>query len=392
MARTENFPGADHAPSPRRYELDWLRVLAILAVFIYHSGRFFDPTSWHIKNSVLHPGLLPFKMLFEIWGIPLLFVISGAGVFYALGKRAAGPFLKDRTLRLLVPLIVGIFSHLIWQVYLERLTHGEFRGTFFQFIPHYFDGLYGFGGNFAWAGMHLWYLEMLFVFSLILLPLFLWLRQGRGRAVLTWLGDRLASPGAVYLAALPVMLGLALPNPGSPWTARIFGGWSLLALLPFFCNGFLIVSHERLYESVRRSRWVSLAAAAVLTILISIRFFRSGEPVFGTADYTAILAVYGLSSWAWVLAVLGFSARHLRVPRRILLYANEGVLPFYILHQTVLLTVGFQVVRQPISDPLKWAIIAAGSFLICLGLYEFTVRRFRWLRFLFGLGPPLKRK
>ena len=36
--------------SNRRYELDWLRVMAILVVFLYHSTRFFNLGDWHIKN------------------------------------------------------------------------------------------------------------------------------------------------------------------------------------------------------------------------------------------------------------------------------------------------------------------------------------------------------
>jgi hypothetical protein len=82
---------------------------------------------------------------------------------------------RDKVLRLLVPLVVDIFTHSIWQLYLENITQGRFSGTFFEFLPHYFDGLYGFGGNLAWMGVHLWYLEMLFVYCLALLPLFRWL-------------------------------------------------------------------------------------------------------------------------------------------------------------------------------------------------------------------------
>jgi peptidoglycan/LPS O-acetylase OafA/YrhL len=61
------------------------------------------------------------------------------------------------------------------------------------------------------------------------------------------------------------------------------------------------------------------------------------------------------------------------------------VLPFYILHQTVLLTVGYFVVRWPIPDLLKWAIILVVSFAIIMALYEFLVRRINVLRFLFGM-------
>ncbi len=369
----------------RRYELDWLRVLAILAIFCFHSTRFFDPSDWHVKNRTTYPGMELAAAIVLNWIMPLIFVISGASTYYALGKRGGGVFLKDRSLRLLVPLIVGIFTHSIWQIYLDRVTHHQFTGSFIEFIPHYFEGMYGFGGNFAWMGMHLWYLGILFVFSVLFLPLFLWLRQGSGQRLLDWLSGALAFPGGVYLLALPVMATLAFVNPHTFLGARNFGGWSVSGYIPVFLAGFLVVSGERLYDSVRRLRWVSLVAAGVLTAVMAVIYAQRGEPVYGTPYYTRLFAVYGLMSWCWILGFMGFAAQHLRFANPFLAYANEAVLPFYILHQTVLLTVGYWVVRWSIPDLLKWLTIAGLSLAICLALYEFLIRRYNVLRFLFGM-------
>ena len=282
--------------------------------------------------------------------------------------------------------MIGIFTHVMWQMYLEVTTHHRFVGSFIEFIPHYFDGWFGFGGNFAWMGLHLWYLELLFLYSLVLLPLFLWFR-GAGRVVLTWLGDRLAFPGAIYLLALPIMLLVALPNPNSFLGSRNFGGWSVLGYIPIFLNGFLLVSHDGLYERVRRGRWVSLAAAVGLTVGLLAWYMAAGEPRFGTAHYTALFALYGLGAWCWVLAILGLAAQRLRFGTPFLATANEAVLPFYILHQTVLLTVGYFVVRWAMPDLARWALIFAISLAICLGVYWFLIRPFNVLRFLFGMKP-----
>jgi hypothetical protein len=58
--------------------------------------------------------------------MPLMFVISGASLFYALGKGGFGKFLTDKVLRLLVPLFVGALTHLSLQSYLWDKTHGLF--------------------------------------------------------------------------------------------------------------------------------------------------------------------------------------------------------------------------------------------------------------------------
>ncbi|HRJ75743.1 MAG TPA: acyltransferase family protein, partial [Anaerolineales bacterium] len=117
-------------------------------------------------------GATVFVNIFNQFIMPLFFVLSAFAIYYAIQKRTDKQFLSERVNRLLIPLIFGIFTIIIPQVYIERVTHGDFAGNFFQFIPEYFKGWYAFGGNFAWMGLHLWYLLMLFLFSLIMLPVF----------------------------------------------------------------------------------------------------------------------------------------------------------------------------------------------------------------------------
>jgi hypothetical protein len=80
----------------------------------------------------------------------------------------------------------------------------------FQFIPHYFEGQYtspGAGpGNFAWHGMHLWYLLFLFMYTLLLMALFWWCRSQAGSRALRRMGDLQALPGALLLLVPTVVL------------------------------------------------------------------------------------------------------------------------------------------------------------------------------------------
>ncbi|MEW5956747.1 MAG: acyltransferase [Chloroflexota bacterium] len=369
----------------RRYDLDWLRVLVILVVFVFHSGRFFDEGGWHVKNPVHYAGVQIWTEFLASWMMPLIFVISGASLFYALDKGSAGKFIKDKVLRLLVPLIVGVFTHISLQVYLERLTQRQFSGSYFEFLPHYFEGLYAFGGNFAWMGLHLWYLMVLFLFSLIFLPLF-YLLKGAGRGVLNGLAGFLARPGLVYLLALPVSLALALLDPAGQPGSREWGGWMLVPYIPFFLSGFVIVAGDRLQASIRRLRWVSLLLGVAL--LAALVYLRSGsDPHFGTPRYTLVFGLFGLHSWCWILAILGFGMKHLTFSTPFLKYAGEAVLPFYILHQTVLLGLGYLVVQWAIPDLLKFGVIAVSSLALIMVLYEFLVRRNNVMRFLFGMKP-----
>jgi glucan biosynthesis protein C len=373
----------------RKVELDWLRLGAIAGIFVFHTARFFDPWDWHVKNATVHPWLVvPFD-IFTTWAMPLLFVISGAGVSLSLCRRDVQRFFWERVLRLLVPLAVGVFTHVLWQVYLERVTHGQFAGSFIEFVPHYFEGLYGYGGNFAWSGLHLWYLELLFVLSVVLLPVFAWTRSGAGQRVLEAVCGLLASPGGPFLLAIPIALAAALPAPTSFWGARSWGGWNVLGHACFFAAGFLVASDARLYESVRRHWVAATVVAAAIGGPLSVFFIGAPEPVHGSIQAWLLLGGMALVGWSAVLAVLGGAIAGLNAVRtRFLAHASEAVLPFYVLHQTVILTIGWEVVRLPIPDLVRWAVIAVTSLAVTVVGCE-LVRRVMVLRVLFGMKAHL---
>ena len=113
-------------------------------------------------------------------------------------------------------------------------------------------------------------------------------------------------------------------------------------------------------------------------------------PPFGTWRYALGWGTRALSAWCCVLAILGFGRKYLVRSTPFLTYANEAVLPFYIFHQTVLLSVGYFVVQWPIPSLLRWAIILLTSFVNIMVPYEFLVRRFNVMRFLFGMKPRPK--
>jgi len=373
----------------RRHDLDWLRVLAILSVFVFHSSRFFDLEYWHVKNAAQYLGVQVWIIILANWMMPLIFVISGASLFYALGKGKPGKFIQDKVLRLLVPLVVGILTHISIQVYLDRLTHGQFHGSYFEFLPHYFNGLDLFGGNMPWTGMHLWYLAVLFIFSLVFLPLFGWLKDGSGRGLLDRMGNTLARPGAAILMALPTVALLVLIDPDSTLGNWENGGWYYIAYITFFLGGFQIIAHESLQRRIQEQRWLWLASGLVM-LVADFALWAGNDPAFGSLRYGLIYTLFGLCSWSFILAILGFGMKHLTTSTPFLKYANEAVLPFYVMHQTVLLVMGYFIVQWNIPDPVKFLLIATSSFGVIMGLYEYLIQRVNVLRILFGMKPQAR--
>lgn len=94
----------------------------IISVYIIHVRMIFNTWEWHVKNDVLYGGFLKQVMIFlHNWRMPLLFMISGAGTWYALKNISAGRYLLERSRRLLIPLAAGIFIFVPVQVYIERI-------------------------------------------------------------------------------------------------------------------------------------------------------------------------------------------------------------------------------------------------------------------------------
>jgi hypothetical protein len=378
----------------RRYDFDWLRVLLTLAVLVFHSLRFFNLEDWGIKNGTTYMLAEVLVVFISRWLMPVMFLISGIATFYALDKRRAGRFVRDRSLRLLVPFLVGLFTHLRLQEYLAQVSQKQYSGSFWQWYPSMFNGLDWLGGYINWSRGHLWYLEVLFVFSLVCLPLVIWLRNGSGQRVLSWLGERLSAPGAVYLVVLlPILLLSATLDPenGSA-LGEEYGGWNLPSYLIFFLSGFVIASSPAMQASIRRIRWISLVTGVVIFFAGSGLILALGgeDAAFGTPLYLLWTFVSSLSAWACTLAILGFGMQRLNVRTPVLDYTNEGVLPFYVLHQTILWVVGFYVLTWAIPDLAKWLIILVSTFVTIMVLYEFLIRRINVIRVLFGMKPQAR--
>ena len=314
--------------------------------------------------------------------MPLFFILSGAAVYYSLRSRKAGGFVKERILRILIPWVgIGIFIMAPPQVYLERLTHGEFTGTFFQFYyTHYFDGVYGFGGNFAIIPMHLWYLVLLFIFSMIALPTFLPF-EGKGNSLISRLANSFERPWALLLLFIPLTATALVSDVSGLGFTRQMGSWDILSYLLFFIYGYLIFSNTRIQDTIRKYSLVALIGAVMLTLVVLALEWSSALYWW---------ALRALCAWCWIIAILGYGSRFLNFNNRFLGYANEAVLPFYILHQTIILIIGFFVVQWNIGIAPKYFIIVALSFIGIMAIYDLLVRRINILRFLFGMR--LKKK
>jgi len=379
----------------RRYDIDWLRIIAIFLVFIYHGTRFFDAEDWHLRNAETSPMITGYMSFLTAIGMPLFFTIAGLGTFYAMGFLEAREirgrnYVFLRFIRLMIPFAIGLVTHITIQVYLERISTGVFSGSFFKFYPTYFNGLYGFnGGNFAFYGHHLWFLVLLFIFTLLTYNLFSFMRKEKRRKGMAKFAKFFTIPGMIYLFPLPLFFLEFIYTIFLTDIPR-FGGWNIISLLILYIYGFILAYDKQFKETIKRhvkvSFFIGILSAVTLGILINYKF----DELFITPPegFSYIILLFwffrSIFAWSWLIVILYAGEKYLNKESKARKYLNELVLPFYILHQTLLIVIGFFIIGLNIAIIWKYLIIisssSAGIFLLLI-----IIREFNSLRFLFGM-------
>ena len=197
----------------RRYDLDWLRFIAIVILLFFHTGMLFNPWGWHIKNNEISESFRYWMTWLHFWRMPLLLFISGAGTYMALGKRTPRQFAGERFTRLFIPLVFGMFAVVPPQIYFEYIQqysgYWDFYKTVFEFQPYP-------AGSFSWH--HLWFLPYILVFSLVFLPIFEQIRKYPGGAFMRFINRLVSSPLKIYGLTLPLILLEVFADPFFPVT------------------------------------------------------------------------------------------------------------------------------------------------------------------------------
>ena len=380
----------------RRHDIDWLRVIAFYILIFFNVGMIFVPWDFHLKNNVTVEWFETWMAFLHQWRLPLLFMISGIVLYHSMGKRIGKKYFAERSRRLLIPLIFGIFVIVPPQIYYDRLFHGikfenywEFWKTVFNFVP------YPMGGSCSWH--HLWYVLYIFIYSCIAYPLFKYLRNDKSLVLRNKIGSFLKRhPNSIYIISIPFLVFYYTLAQKFPETHGLIDDLYLHSVsFSLFILGFGISSVNGFWDVIVAKRKQSLIQAAVPGILLIL--FLWG-PTFDIPFEDADWFIYAYGIFKMVLipsllyAILGYGKVLLNKPSKILTYANQSVYPLYILHQSVELIFAYYIIQLDWGVLPKFVLLVAVTFGISLLIYELLIKRYNFTRILFGMKTISKIK
>lgn len=364
--QTATGPGATPRASAgeRLWYVDALRVYVVGLVFVIHVLEVFNPwDEWHITNAERSRVLGELVVLMAPWIMPLVMLLAGVSAWYALPARGDASYVRERTSRLLVPLVLGILLLVPPQVWLERRLRQQFQGSLPEFYPHFFDGIYP-SGNFSWH--HLWFLGHLYAYSLLALPLFRYLQRDGGAKVLARLARLASGRAGLAWLALPLVLERSVLWGLLPERHMLTSDWSNHALLfGAYVYGFVLAGAPPLRAAIDAQWRAALAVALVGTSALMVGTWRDIVPARLPSPYTlpylAFWTLYACCAWAWMVGLLGAARRWLDRPTPFVRRAAPSAYAWYVIHQPVVVAFAYGIVTWRGSVALKVTVLFVAS-------------------------------
>lgn len=347
----------------RRYDIDWLRVIAIGLLLIYHIAIGFQPWGVLIQfiqnNEFMESLWIPMSIL-NTWRIPLLFFVSGMGVCFAIRKRNWRQLLLERSQRILIPFLFGVFFivpiHIfIWQkYYLQDIVYSP-------------------------APIHLWFLGFIFLYVILLSPIFFYLKRNENGKVKKWLKLVFKNPIGLLVIIAVFVFEVELVKPESfEMYAMTMHGF-LLGFIAFFFGFLYVFTGNEFWYTTLKWRWMFLSMALIL-FLIRLIEFQLKAPNF----------LVSIESNLWIFTLFGFAYKYLNHPGKTLTYLSQAAYPVYIIHMIFLYLASYLIFPLSIPVALKFILVIIFTSVGCFASYEFIIKRVRLLRPLFGLRKKPK--
>lgn len=379
-------PLDSHSMPQRRIDLDWLRIILFALVILHHVGMFYTSNwGWHAKSQYRSEWLESALLILEPWRMPAIWLISGIAIRFVLAKVSLGRFVALRTLRLLLPLLFGILIIVPPQLYVEMTLRGEIDMGYGAFMMAFLQPDHPIFARYTWGIWphidvnHLWYLRSLWYYSMymiVLLPLL----NSRFIERLTSRFAKLPAMVMVSLLTIPIIVIQLVWGQGE---------WRYPVGFLFLLYGYLLGWQPQLWERLQSGIYTLLGLFSVATIALIYCYNTYWLDIMKGGQVTLeielmIVTIYSTTRIAGVLLLLATTRYLSRTVSSLYHYCNDAVYPFYILHQSVIIVLGYQLNQLPLGPVMQPIMLTIGTLALCIACYE-VIRRVDLLRPCFGL-------
>jgi hypothetical protein len=376
----------------RLVELDWLRVLVFGLLILYHTGMLYaDGWGWHYKSTYSSKLLTNIMLWSNQWRMSLLFLISGAAVSFLLASQPWGKFIRKRVPLLLLPLLFGMLVIVVPQVYVEANSKGLINSpnywhfwyiyldqTSAEFAPHKTLGKM----HLTWN--HLWFLPYILAYTLIIWAAYPLINSRRGKLMENWLSERTSMP-MVILIPIAFFYGIGWwLYENNPTTHNFVQDWFNHAH-SFLCFvlGFVLVRMPNQWNQFAALRWY-LLLPALATYGYALFAFNGGS--LGDSSIAREISglIWSANGWLWIITIIAWAQHWFTFSNPLLNYLNSGVYCFYILHQTLIISIAYFVVPKKLGATVEPLLIISLVAIGCVVLFE-LIKRLPVVPILFGI-------
>ncbi|MBR6199844.1 MAG: acyltransferase [Spirochaetales bacterium] len=359
----------------RHHYLDNIRTLTVLLVVIYHvfymfngvaaygvvgpiadareaytAGQYLDVTGDGVLFA--QPQDMTQYLLYP-WFMVLLFIVSGMSSRFYLNTHSSKEFAKSRTVKLLVPSTIGLLVFQWIQGYFNmRLSHvlDKIPADVPMLVKYLIMCMSGIGV--------LWYIQMLWIFSMVLL-LVRMIERGR----LAALCDKFGCPNGAVQNVLTVLLFLVLGV--AAWGCFQILNTPVIVVYHFgiygfvFFLGYYLFANENVIAALVKFRFLFAGFAVISGVFYVIQAWGKNyavEPVVNSPSAVAYL-------WFMSLAILGMMKCYGDKTHQVMTFLNRRSWGLYVFHYLPLAALSPLLVYKTNLPPVMiYLLVAILSF------------------------------
>ena len=352
----------------RIHYVDNLRWLTVSLLVIYHAAMAYN--TWGEANYIFFEAVGPIAGIVSFispWFMPLMFLLAGVSTFYSLKKRTFGAFLKERLLRLGIPILFGLLFINPILSYVADVTHNGFDGNFFAHYGIYFTrftDLSGYDGGFTLG--HLWFITMLLVVSLI------------GCCVIKLLAPLAAKDKSRAMNVIGIVFAVIAV---ATFEVKLLGK-PLIVYIFVYLLGYYFFSSKEFVDKLSRLKWLFtplflICSCANVALFI---FIRDYEVLNNVCSY--------LSFVTGILALITIGHDHLDFESSFTRFNSKISYVFYITHFPIVVLCQYFLSIMRIGIIANFALSVVISYpltyLVCA-----LIEKSRYVRVVFGLKKML---